>query len=54
MTMKDIDTYLQNLFPKLLSHIDGMSHIIEDDEGEPCSGLFPWFLIIKSGKHGEK
>jgi hypothetical protein len=51
MTMKDIDTYLRNLFPKLFSHIDGMSHIIEDDEGEPCSGLFLWFLIVKSGKN---
>jgi hypothetical protein len=51
MTMKDIDTYLRNLFPKLFSHNDGMSHIIEDDEGEPCSSLFPWFLIVKSGKN---
>ncbi|KAG1740935.1 hypothetical protein EDB19DRAFT_1828327 [Suillus lakei] len=54
MTMKDIDTYLRMLFPQLFTHIDGMSHNIKDDDdndGEPNSGSFPWFLIVKSSKN---
>ncbi|KAG2037192.1 hypothetical protein BDR03DRAFT_1010891 [Suillus americanus] len=52
MTMKDIDTYLHNLFPRLFAHIDGMGHNIKDDDDrEPSSGSFPWFLIVKSGKN---
>ncbi|KAG1722942.1 hypothetical protein EDB19DRAFT_1916371 [Suillus lakei] len=54
MTMKDIDTYLRMLFPQLFTHIDGMSHNIKYDNNndeEPNSGSFPWFLIVKSGKN---
>ncbi|KAG2745102.1 hypothetical protein P692DRAFT_20877354 [Suillus brevipes Sb2] len=58
MTMKDIDTYLRNLFPQLFAHIDAIGNNIrvkddknDSDDGEPSSGSFQWFLIVKSGKN---